>query len=251
MTLGEASVRFIADFRKCQADDLNLSSVEKDALALLIEYFSADKTITDISPAALRDFLARRYVEKASMPRLSNIEASQTSQESYALKVAPGTIPKPSELLLSLSRLFEWMDQQTGSDLAQRFALVLDELSRSLPRAVEITQLLSTWLQERGGAFGFPEFLTSFEEGGRSEYDIDTPGSPGAIDGYFRILRVEGTSVEAEELISEERVWPVVFPPNVAALLQKDYLINLELVRGPAGWVIAGCGFAYPPGTDL
>ena len=251
MTLGEASERFLADISKGQSDDHVWSSVEKDALALVIEYFSADKTITDISPAALRDFLARWYVEKASMPGRSNLEASQTSQESDALRVASITVPKPSELLLSLSRLFEWMDQQTGSDLAQRFAPVLDELSRSLPRAVEITQLLSTWLQERGGAFGFPEFLTSFEEGGRSEYDIDTPGSPGAMDGYFRILRVEGTSVETEELISGERVWPVVFPPSVAAQLEKQFLINLELVRGPAGWEIAGCGFAYPPGTDL
>jgi hypothetical protein len=93
--------------------------------------------------------------------------------------------------------------------------------------------------------------LTSFEEGGSSQYDIDVPGNVGAIDGYFRIIRVEGSSVEAEELISDERVWPIVFPSEVAALLDDGYIINLELVRKPEHWQIAGCGFAYPPGTEI
>jgi hypothetical protein len=62
---------------------------------------------------------------------------------------------------------------------------------------------------------------------------------------------VEGASVEAEELISEERVWPIIFPSEAAALLEDGYIINLELVRKPEGWQIAGCGFAYPPGAEI
>jgi hypothetical protein len=106
-------------------------------------------------------------------------------------------------------------------------------------------------VRQSGGAFSFPEFLTSFEEGGSSQYDIDVPGNVGAIDGYFRIIRVDGVLAEAEELISEERVWPIVFPFEVAALLDDGYIINMELVRKMEGWQIVGCGFTYPPGTEI
>ncbi|HSE38485.1 MAG TPA: hypothetical protein VLG74_14365, partial [Blastocatellia bacterium] len=144
-----------------------------------------------------------------------------------------------------------WVDQQTDAHQAPAFSAMLNELRRSLPRALAITDALTAALRARGGAFTFPEFLTSFEEGGGSQYDIDVAGKVGAIDGYFRIVRVEGSVVEAEELISEERLWPIVFPAEAAELLEEGYIINLELVRNLEGWRIAGCGFAYPPGTEI
>jgi len=94
-----------------------------------------------------------------------------------------------------------------------------------------------------------PEFLKSFEEGGNSQGDIDVPGNVGAVKGYFRLLQVEGSSGEAEEMISEERAWPVGFLPEIAARLDDQYIINLELVGVSVGQ-IAVCGFAYPPRTE-
>ena len=127
----------------------------------------------------------------------------------------------------------------------------MDEMQQTLPRALEITEALSKWLAERGGAFSFPEYLTSFEEGGHSQYDIDAQNKVGALDGYFKITAADDSMVEAEELISGDRVSPIIFPPDIAALLGKGYIINLEVVRSTEGWVITGCGFAYPPGTAV
>jgi hypothetical protein len=127
-------------------------------------------------------------------------------------------------------------------------------LSANLPRALEITAALSNHLAERGGAFSFPEFLTTFAEGGQSSYDIAVAGEgegPGAVEGYFRVVRVEGSSVEVQELISEERYSPVICPAEVARLIEPFYIVNLEIVRVEEGWQIAACGFAYPPGTDI
>ncbi|HST22533.1 MAG TPA: hypothetical protein VLR90_15525, partial [Blastocatellia bacterium] len=89
------------------------------------------------------------------------------------------------------------------------------------------------------------------EEGGHSSYDLDEIGEVGAIEGYFRITRIEGAMAEAEEVITEERVWPIIFPRDLASRLTNGYIINLELVRSKEGWQIAACGFAYPPGTDI
>lgn len=243
MTLAETSASFLAFMRDNESSSLqSRPRANEKALLLLTEYFSSNIALSDIAPARFRDFLGRWYVERACASRRCVVE-SDTAE--------PDVVPDPPELLDALAQLFKWMDQQGGSNLTERLTPVLLEVTRSLPRAIEITEVLSSWLRERGGAFGFPEFLTSFEEGGHSEYDIDTPGSAGAIEGYFRILRVEGSSVEAEELISEERVWPIIFPPVAAVLLDDQYIINLELVRSSAGWQIADCGFAYPPGTDV
>jgi hypothetical protein len=124
----------------------------------------------------------------------------------------------------------------------------------TVPRALEITAALSKHLTERGGAFSFPEFLTTFAEGGQSSYDIAVAGEgqgPGAVEGYFRVLRVEGSSMEVQELISEERYAPVICPDEVARLIEPFYIVNLEIVRVEEGWQIAACGFAYPPGTDI
>ena len=116
---------------------------------------------------------------------------------------------------------------------------------------LRISSRLSAHLAGRGGAFGFPEFLTSFEAGGHSQYDLDAPGESGCMEGYFRILRVEGCRVEAEETLTQTRAWPVRFPEDVAALLEENDLLDLELVRAEDGWQIVACGFAYPPGTEV
>jgi hypothetical protein len=149
-----------------------------------------------------------------------------------------------------VAQFLKWIDLNTGSALEEGCQPVIAELTETLPRALEITAALSAHFRARG-AFGFPEFLTSFEEGGSSEYDLDTGGKVGAVDGYFRISRIEGTNVEAEELISDERVWPVIFPAEAAPLLDTGYIINLEVVRRSDGWHIAACGFAYPPDTEF
>jgi hypothetical protein len=262
MTLAEATRRFRDYFRQNNSTvhSQSQSAIHNQAPLLLTNYFSPDAALTEITPSSLRDFLSRWYVEKtcASKPNDSQSVGhdahSAASRIPRSLKAQPtesDQVPEPHDLLDSLAEFFKWADQQAGTDQAAQYSPILIELSRSLPRALEITNALTSALRQRGGAFNFPEFLTSFEEGGSSQYDIDVPGNVGAIDGYFRIIRVEGSSVEGEELISEERVWPIVFPSDVAARLEDGYIINLELVRKPEGWQIAGCGFAYPPGTEI
>jgi hypothetical protein len=118
-----------------------------------------------------------------------------------------------------------------------------------LPRAIEVFHRLSRNLA--GGAFGFAEFLTTFEEGGRARYDFDLAGEVGAREGYFRVLKVEGCSIEAEEMITAARVSPVLFPEEVACLMEEGMVINLEIVRSKTGWQIIACGFVYPPGTEV
>lgn len=245
MTLAEATSRFLdyAGQKDSTVHPRRKSAVHAGALLLLTTYFSPQSAVTDITPSSLRDFLSRWYVEKAC--------ASKASDSNAAKPAEPNQVPEPRALLNSLAEFFKWTEQQARTGQASQFSSILIELRSSLPRAMNITHALSSSLRERGGAFNFPEFLTSFEEGGSSQYDIDVPGNIGAIDGYFRITRVEGSSIEAEELISEELVWPIVFPTEAAALLDAGYIVNLELVRKSEGWQIAGCGFAYPPGTEI
>lgn len=249
MTLAEATRRFGDSLRQNNSTvhSQSQSAIQNQAPLLLANYFSPDAALTAITPSSLRDFLSRWYVEKACA---SKRNASNDAHQAVNAR-QPDQVPEPQDLLDSVAEFFKWADQQAGTGQAAQYSPILIELRRSLPRALEITSALTSALRERGGAFNFPEFLTSFEEGGSSQYDIDVPGNLGAIDGYFRIVRVEGSSVEAEELISEERVWPIVFPSEVAAQLEDGYIINLELVRKPEGWQIAGCGFVYPPGTEI
>jgi hypothetical protein len=260
MTLVEATSRFL-DYARQNDSTVHPQlrpAIHDQALLLLTYYFSTNAALSEITPSSLRDFLCRWYVEKASGSKPNDSKSVEQDEHSTAslipkdLNAQPtDQVPEPLDLLDSIEEFFKWADQQAGTDQAAEIAPILIELRRSLPRALEITNALTRSLRERGGAFHFPEFLTSFEEGGSSQYDIDVPGNVGAIDGYFRIIRVEGSSVEAEELISEARVWPIVFPAEVAARLDDGYIINMELVRKPEGWQIAGCGFAYPPGTEI
>lgn len=222
--------------------------VYEESTRLLTEHFSPTSQLNVITEARLHDFLARWYLERICTSTLKTTESVTLSTSS--LREDTRQLPTPQELLSSMSDFFRWAEDHLAHELTARCSLTLTELGETLPRAIEITRLLSKWIRERRGAFGFPEFLTSFEEGGHSQYDIDTPGDVGAVEGYFRIIRVAGTLIEGEDLISDERVWPIVFPGEIAALLDRPYVINLELVRTKQGWEIADCGFAYPPGTE-
>ncbi|HKS40079.1 MAG TPA: hypothetical protein VJX74_05650 [Blastocatellia bacterium] len=221
MTLREAIARFLEHSEESVKD-------APQSFALLTACFSPDTALDEITPANLRDFLARWYIE----------QASPTSEADHAIE---------AQLLCdALAEFFRWAESG-----AEEHLHILAELRQSLLHALEISASLSQMLAERGGAFGFPEFLTSFEAGGHSSYDLDEAGEVGAIEGYFRITRIEGAMIEAEEVITEERVWPIIFPRDLASRLTNDYIINLELVRSKEGWQIAACGFAYPPGTDI
>ena len=225
MTLAEAISNFIRFTKQKE------SSAEGSfpSLELLTTYFSGTDLVESITPERLRDFLARWYVEQAS----------------------PSSSTDPHSLIDSLSHFFSWAGEHNSATTAGECLLVIKELEQNIPRALEITDKLSKHIAERGGAFTFPEFLTSFEGGGSSQYDLDAPGEVGAIEGYFRITRVEGSTVEAINTISDERVWPIIFPEDVASLLRAGFIINLELVLSTEGWQIAACGFAYPPGAEV
>ncbi|MFY9556081.1 MAG: hypothetical protein WAV20_03400 [Blastocatellia bacterium] len=234
------------------------SLIHEASLRLVTEYFPRDADLSDITPSSLRDFLTRCYLEKACSASLSDCDSVE---HDAVLKRTPSMdgsratndqarLVSPSELMSTLSDFFVWADDKAGVALSAECATILRELQKTLPRALEISDALARSLRRRGGGFTFPEFLTSFEEGGHSEYDIGPSGSVGALEGYFRVIRVEGSSVEAEELVSERRVWPIIFPIDAAGV-DEEYILNLEIVRTSEGWKIAGCGFAYPPGTEV
>ncbi|HSB08154.1 MAG TPA: hypothetical protein VLM38_01475 [Blastocatellia bacterium] len=233
MTLAEAGAEFLEHInaRRPSAAPAD-SSTQANALQALTRCFSSNAEPREITAAKLRDFLSRWYVEEAF--------ASGAGDPDDAAK-----------LVDSLAEFFEWARQRGLIDLTSETSGVLAELRQTLPRALDIARELSSWIKARRGAFNFPEFLTSFEQGGRSQYDIDKPGDVGAREGYFRIIRADASSVEAEDLISEERVSPVIFPAEVLSKLGAHYTLNLQLVRSPAGWEISDCGAVYPPGTDV
>lgn len=229
MTLAEASAEFLEEKKPARSHP----STDEHTLEVLSRFFSPAAELRDITPTRVREFLSRWYIDEAVASRCS---------------LSPDDA---SKVVDSISEFFAWADQRgeinSGSGLFQ----ILAELRQTLPRALEVMRDLSIWMRERRGAFGFPEFLTSFEQGGRSEYDIDTPGDSGTLEGYFRIVRVDGSRVEAEELISERVVSPIEVPSAIASKLDNEYIINLELTRTSSGWEISDCGITYPPGTDI
>lgn len=194
----------------------------------------------DLTPERVRDFLARWYIEEASAAK------SSPRPTGDAL-----SFPAPLDLLDSLKAFFNWAASAAPDlELAPRLK-VIAELAETLPRAFEINSALSLWAAERRGTVQFPEFLTSFEEGGHSQYDLDAPGEAGAIEGYFRVLRIEGALIEAEEVISEQKLWPVRIPGALARLIEPGYIINFEVLRSGEGWQVTDCGLAYPPATEM
>jgi len=227
MRLGEAAIAFL---QSVESPD-NTRHAYSRSIDLLTAFFTDECDLDNITPPALRDFLARYYVELASA------KASE--------------IPRPDEMILSMKEFFSWVDPDSQSVPTNERLKVIAELADTIPRALGIFITLSFHLSERGGAFAFPEYLTSFEEGGRSQYDLDAGGEAGAMEGYFRIARIEGEKVEAEELITEDRVWPVIFPEDVALRLEPQQIINLEIILVSDAWHIASCGFAYPPHTEI
>jgi len=249
MTLAEITGQFLAEHRQ------GISAIESQSdfeahervVSLLTNYFSGDASLDLMSARSLRDFLARWYVEKACDAKFG----SGTSERIDTSSRVDSRLPEPQLVVDSLSGLLEWIREQEGIDLVEQTSSMLAQLRESIPRALEIAGALWSWLRNRRGAFSFPEFLTTFEEGGHSQYDIDTPGKAGATEGFFRIVGICEGRVEAEDLISEARVWPILFPAEVIELLLADFIINLELVRSGEGWQITGCGFVYPPGTDV
>lgn len=245
MTLAEAIALFLGS-----PSNQHACYPRKSTLNLLERFFSAQATVSDLTPERLRDFLARWCVENAFPPNRRSPEADPFDASAEAGAEIDRDLD-PSKTLDALEEFLSWSDRKTGTDASVAATPLLRELRRSLPKALEITKRLSTSLQQRGGAFSFPEFLTSFEEGGHSQYDIDSPGTSGALEGYFRINRVEGSLVDANELITGERVWPVIFPAEVASMIDDRYIINLELVPAREAWHITECGFCYPPETEI
>jgi len=249
MTLPEAIAIFIERARQKKGDTGQPDRCDDPVLAAEFLMIYAAETgiqaLTDLTPAMLRDFLARWYIEE-----IGPVIHSQSVSPSLSLQSGSKTrTPQPLALIDGLAAFFRWSDNAAGTELLNQLSPILTEMEQRLPRALEITSALTEWVASGRGAFNFPEFLASFEEGGRSQFDVDMPGAVGTVEGYFRVLHVSGREVEAEELISEERIWPIILPDEIAPLITPGYTLNLELVRSPDGWLIADCGFTYPPGA--
>lgn len=240
MTLVEAIAQWVE--ATARDDSAPFRSAESRALSLawLARFAGKSLRLAALTPALLRDFLARWFIENASVSTRSAGDGA--------------TLPAPADdaaLMDGLVAFMTWAGRDGVFAAADQCLAVINELRERVPRARMIGARLAAHLAAGGGAFGFPEFLTSFEAGGQSQYDLDTAGEPGCMEGYFRITRVEGSRVEAEEILTETHAWPILFPAQVAALLENDYIINMELVLAETGWRIAACGFAYPPGTEV
>jgi hypothetical protein len=240
MRLAEAIAQWLETMAR--VDSVSQECAESRALSLasFVTYSGRDLRLDELTPARLRDFLARWFIENAG-------PASHHANE----RLSSSGLPAPAILMDSLAAFMDWAARSIAFTAAGECLAVIAELRDRLPRALDIGARLSEHVAGRGGAFGFPEFLTSFEAGGHSQYDFDVAGESACMEGYFRILRVEGQRVEAEELLAETRAWPILFPDSVAALLENEFLINLELVHAEGVWHIVACGFAYPPGTEL
>lgn len=160
-------------------------------------------------------------------------------------------LPAPSEIVTALGQLLDWMagrQDMIGELLADAHS-ALSELAVTLPQAVYTSRQLAECLSKRQGPFAFSEFLTTFEDGGQSQYEPDVAGRPRTKEGYFRITRADGKIVEARESLSEEAVWPILLPEGAEGILSPGYIVNLDIVRNGEYWEITGCGLAYPPGT--
>jgi hypothetical protein len=237
MMLAEATAQWLEAMAR--DDSVSQDCAESRALSLSVfALYAGDKLrLDEITPARMRDFLARWFIENTGL----------TSHRARAAS-AVTKFPEAVELADSVAAFIKWA-ASIGFTSASECLSVIAELRDRVPRALEISSRLSEHLA--GGAFGFPEFLTSFEGGGHSQYDLDTPSESRCMEGYFRLLRVEGSRVEAEELLTETRAWPILFPEDVATSLEADYLINMEIVRAEDHWQVVACGFAYPPDTEV
>jgi hypothetical protein len=245
MSLNRAKAAFLDEQHPDRKPDARAISLE-----LLCNSF-ADLDLKDFTSEQLRHFLSVWFLEETI------VHSSSPDQT--------GHFPDAQTMLACLTDFFTWagesaIDRSTvdgsagteGEALNRERLAVLQSLHKTLPRAIALTRSLSDALAKRGGAFTFPEFLTSFEEGGQSAYDIGgAAGDTSTIEGYFYILGVDGINVEAEESISERQISPILFPQETIALLDVGYIINLELIYLQSSWQIVNCGFAYPPDTEI
>ena len=71
------------------------------------------------------------------------------------------------------------------------------------------------------------------------------------LETFVAILGAEAGNLALKVLATGGVYVAGGIPIHVAPLLEDGYIINLELVRKAEGWQIAGCGFAYPPGTEI
>lgn len=208
----------------------------RESVTLLKSYLaSTANSSLLITPDDLRHFLGNWYLSR------------------YVSHHPSAELPTPNALLAALDRLVDWTARRGDlqGEMLIRLQAALDELSVTLTHAIEISGRLVDYVSGRRGPFAFPEFLTTFEQGGRSEYDVDASGEVFSMEGYFTIVRIDGMQVEAVESISEEIIWPITFLEPLASLLIPGYILNLELVRSSEGWQISGCGLAHPPGTPV
>ena len=156
----------------------------------------------------------------------------------------------PSQFLDDLARLIVWLSANREFPEHDECSETISDLRRTLPRAILLRQRLMGVIEDRHGPFTFPEFLTSFENGGRSEYDVDTPGELGVLEGYFQVVSVN-PDIIVEELITERTIAPILLPGEAAALVEAGQILTLELIHSDRGWVIRECGNVFPPGTRI
>ncbi|HEU4389089.1 MAG TPA: hypothetical protein VFV34_14910 [Blastocatellia bacterium] len=162
-----------------------------------------------------------------------------------------GPQPEPNEVLQSLEQLAVLMARNGRCFDKAEWLAAMAELRITLPRAIELTNLLTEEVCTRGGPFEFQEFLTTFEEGGRAEYDFDIAGEEKVIEGHFRITSADGPLVAAVELVSERLIDPIVFPESAAEFVEPGQIATLEIMRRGDRWIITDCDVVFPPGTPV
>jgi hypothetical protein len=239
MTVADAITVFIRESRTNSSDNSQLWTIEK--------YLPITTDLSDISPALLKNTIGRWAVER---PETGNRPGLQSGQ--HASSHAPATT---SSIDLAL-RFFSWCEGDESSGITEAHLSELRDLQTTITVAQTISSALALWLRGKRGAFGFSEFLTSFEDGGHSEYDLQTitrdpSEKESAIESYFKVLRVDGTVAEVEDVISGMPVGPVEFPEAISDQIAAGYTLNLELIRDNDRWQIVDAGLVYPPGVDF
>lgn len=229
MTLNEAVTKFL---EHTSATSIHTAGVDPstDFMHAIMRHFGRDADATTIPSERWSDFLSTTFVEMC-----------------FAGEIRAAVVPVIPEVFGSFVAWWSSVEFINANLETMR----LGELQIEVLKAVELAGRLADWNRSRRGAFEFPEFLVSFEQGGRSQYDIDDPDEARSVEGYFKIIRIEDLFFEAEELISESVVWPIRLPSEAGVTFECGYVLNLQLVRVEDHWEIADCGIVYPPGTRL
>ncbi|HMG35334.1 MAG TPA: hypothetical protein VKM94_15450 [Blastocatellia bacterium] len=202
----------------------------------LLDRIQGYADVGDLTPQFILNPFCREYVdlEFAELPQ----RRSNTHGRALAVKD-------------SLTVFFRWAQCEVGLEDLEGLEKALDEVCATIPRAVEIAALLNEVSSARRGGFGFPEFLTSFEDGGRSSYDLDAPGKSGTRGGYFRVKSATGLETVLEHSASGELVAPVELPFEIATLISEGFILDLELLFKDGRWVVYDNGIVYPPSVQV